>query len=179
MTYCQNGFAYVWFNQNVDNEQLFLKSFSQRLKDCYLQQWYSNMETCSKLKVYRYIKTSYDKERYIDVLNIRKFRHCYAQFRTGVHDLEIERGRYRNVPFEERICRVCSDGAIEDEYHFLLKCIEYVDIRTCYIPSKYYDRPSIHKLHILLASNNDATIKNIAQFIYHALLRRKQKLENE
>lgn len=176
---CHNGFAYVWYDQHVDNEQLFLSLFSQRLKDNYLQQWYSNIEACSKLKLYRYVKTSYDKEHYVDVLNIRKFRHCYAQFRTGCHDLEIERGRYKNLPLDGRVCRVCSDNVIEDEYHFILKCIEYADIRTCYIPSKYYTRPSIHKLHILLASNNDTTIRNIAQFIYHAFMRRKQKLEDK
>ena len=176
---CQHGFAYAWFNQGVENEKLFLTLFSQRLKDNYLQHWYSSVETCSKLKIYRYIKTSYEKERYIDVLNIRKFRHCYAQFRTGVHDLEVEKGRCRNLPLEDRLCRVCSENVVEDEYHFVLKCIEYADIRTFYIPSKYYVSPSIHKLHILLANKHEVTIRNLAQYIYHALIRRKQRLENE
>ena len=175
---CHNGFAYVWFNQSVANESLFLSLFTQRLKDCYLQHWYSNMETCSKLHIYRFIKTTYDQERYLDVLNLRKFRHSYAQFRTGVHDLEIERGRYRNVPRNERICKVCSDNKVEDEFHFILQCVAYSDIRTCFIPSRYYIRPSIHNLHNLLASRNDSTIRNIAQYIYHALIRRKHLLEN-
>ena len=35
--------------------------------------------------------------------------------------LEIERGRYFNVPMEHRICKLCKLD-IENEMHFLLEC---------------------------------------------------------
>ena len=31
-----NSFGYIWENQCVDSEELFLLSFTQRLKDCFL-----------------------------------------------------------------------------------------------------------------------------------------------
>ncbi|RUM94910.1 MAG: hypothetical protein DSZ28_00750, partial [Thiothrix sp.] len=33
------GFAYVWINEGVRNETLFLKQLKQRLQDCYCQAW--------------------------------------------------------------------------------------------------------------------------------------------
>ena len=174
---CQNGFGYVWYNQLVDNENMFLKLFTQRLKDKHMQYWHSYTENCSKLKIYKNIKFSYDYEHFVDVLSIRKFRHCYAQFRTGVHDLEIERGRYHNLPLDQRLCKVCSANVVEDEFHFILNCRVYADIRLCFIPSKYFMNPCLHKLHILLSSKNDLIIKNVAQYIYQALHRRKLILQ--
>jgi hypothetical protein len=40
------------------------------------------------------------------------------------HRLQIETGRYRNVPRDERLCQKCSENEIEDEVHFLIKCSE-------------------------------------------------------
>ena len=52
-----------------------------------------------------------------------------AQFRAGILPLEIEVGRYRNVPLSERICRMCNSGQVEDDYHFLCVCERYNDDR--------------------------------------------------
>ena len=174
---CQNGFAYVWYNQGVENEHTFMQLFVQRLKDNHLQNWYSYLETCPKLNVYRHIKSSYDHEYFLDVLNIRKFRYCYAQFRTGAHSLELERGRYQNLPTEQRTCKICSANILEDEFHFVLSCRIYADLRLRFIPQKYFINPTIHKLHILLASKNDTVIRNLAQYIYYASNRRKEILQ--
>ena len=48
------------------------------------------------------------------------------------HVLEIEKGRHHKIPRDKRICRVCHEGAIEDEEHFLLKCIAYRRLREKY-----------------------------------------------
>ena len=47
--------------------------------------------------------------------------------RVGTNDLEIERGRWcaPRVPREERVCRMCDTGCMEDERHFLLDCPAY------------------------------------------------------
>ncbi len=33
--------------------------------------------------------------------------------------LEIETGRWQNKPAEERICKVCESGEVENEFHFI------------------------------------------------------------
>ncbi len=36
------GFGFVWINQEVGDNNLFMKTFVQRLKDCNGQQWYNS-----------------------------------------------------------------------------------------------------------------------------------------
>ncbi len=35
-----------------------------------------------------------------------------------------------SVPREQRVCRVCGTGVVEDEYHALLECPAYADLRV-------------------------------------------------
>ena len=60
-------------------------------------------------------------ESYLDILKNQKQRKIYSKFRLSSHDLEIERGRYesKSTPVNQRICKLCSDGKVEDEFHFL------------------------------------------------------------
>ena len=41
------GFAYVWYDQCVLNENNFLRHFKQRMKDNYLQEWDSQVRSTS------------------------------------------------------------------------------------------------------------------------------------
>ena len=88
----------------------------QRLADCIDQR--------KKLRTYATFKTDIRSENYLDFVLNFKVRRCYSQFRLGVHDLEIERGRYRPKPspIAERLCKLCSIQAVEDEKHFLVEC---------------------------------------------------------
>ena len=86
-----NGFNFVWINQYVVNERLFLYQLTERLKDIYIQKWFGTLESSAKLIVYKNVKSNYERETYCDVLLLRKYRHAYAQFRSGVHMLELER----------------------------------------------------------------------------------------
>ena len=43
-----------------------------------------------------------------------------TKFRISSHKLQIEKGRYSNVPVEQRICKMCKQD-VEDEIHFLLE----------------------------------------------------------
>ncbi len=37
-----------------------------------------------------------------------------AQYQCGILPLEIETGRWQNKPVEERICKVCESGEVEN-----------------------------------------------------------------
>ena len=52
-----------------------------------------------------------------------------TKFRGSNHDLLIETGRWINQPREERKCRFCTKGVVEDEAHALLECEAYVHER--------------------------------------------------
>ena len=96
----RNGFGIVWQNQMVASEPLFLKLFVNRLKDCFLQEWNTSINSNPKLDSYHMYKNEFSYEKYLEVLDIRKFRYIYVNFRVGAHELEIERGRYQNIPEE-------------------------------------------------------------------------------
>ena len=38
-----------------------------------------------------------------------------------------------SLKLEERVCSMCSSGEVEEEYHFLLQCNVFADIRADYI----------------------------------------------
>ena len=54
----------------------------------------------------------------------------------------IETGRQKNIPRDQRICPMCKlqfgqNSDIEDEYHFLLICPTYRDLRKKFIKNYY------------------------------------------
>ena len=55
----------------------------------------------------------------------RQQRSLLAKFRGGVLPLHVETGRWQNTPWENRICRVCNQNCVEDEFHFLCICESY------------------------------------------------------
>ena len=49
-----------------------------------------------------------------------KTRQLLSKFRVSDHNLEVELGRYRNIPRNDRKCQICNK--LDDEYHFFLDC---------------------------------------------------------
>ena len=90
------------------------------------------------------------------------------------HKLEIERGRYFNIPECNRICKLCSYKDVEDEYHFIFICPVYEKLRKLYINKYYYEKPSMYKLLQLFSNTNASVICNFGKFLYKAS---KLKLE--
>ena len=83
-----------------------------------LVDWDFSRYKSDKLRYYNLYKYDKDAEEYTK-MNINKYqRSMFAQFRCGILPLEIEVGRYRDIPLKERICQLCNN-AVEDEIHFL------------------------------------------------------------
>ena len=55
-------------------------------------------------------------------------RLCLTKLRIGVFPINIELGRYKKIPLEERRCPACPDD-VETEIHFLLHCGLYKEKR--------------------------------------------------
>ena len=68
-------------------------------------------------------------ESYLELPNY-DIRKIIAKIRCSDHMLEIEKGRHRKIPREERVCKVCNDNEVETEDHFLTKCKLYDNIKT-------------------------------------------------
>ena len=166
------GFNYVWYNQCVESEPLFIMSFTQRLKDVYIQKWLENLSSSNKCLYYRMLKNNIETEPYLHKLEFRRFRIALARFRCSSHNLLIETGRYNRTNRNERICTLCNLNVIEDEFHFLLECHAFKRLRDKYLPSYYCLYPNVHKFIALLTSSSDYILCNIASYVYHAMLLR-------
>ena len=62
--------------------------------------------------------------------------------RILAHNLNIETGRFYNLDRHETVCSMCNLKAFEDEYHFILQCEKYIDVRRRYLKKYYWLRPS-------------------------------------
>ena len=83
----------------------------------------------NKLRTYRQFKYGVVTESYVNVRMPRHHRRLLAQLRTGSLHLEIETGRWTNTTLNERKCKLCDIGAVEDELHFITQCQHYNDLR--------------------------------------------------
>jgi len=54
-----------------------------------------------------------------------------AKLRLSSHTLNVEIGRHNII---DRHCIRCNLNDIEDEFHFVLICPDYVNLRNAYIP---------------------------------------------
>ena len=100
-----------------------------RLKNLFVTQWKRHVTSKPKLRTYALFKTHFDTEKYITQNLSRKQRSMLGQLRSGILPLEIETGRFRNIPPHKRICHVCNQNNVENEYHFLFACPLYEVLR--------------------------------------------------
>ena len=174
------GFGWVWERQSVQNDGAFIRIFSERVHDCELQLWNSDMHSMPKLKTYRLFKEIREKELYLTLNIPRRLRVSLARFRTGSHNFEVERGRHYNMNVEDRLCRFCGTMnnlvCIEDEYHVLFHCIAYKDIRNMYIGEEICTR-NLHNFVSIMKANNPQVIVKLAHFINSMFKTRKALCE--
>jgi hypothetical protein len=107
-------------------------------------------------------------EKYLTCIQEKKFRIALTRFRISAHDLRIETGRYTNTDRQNRICSYCHMNTVENEYHFLLTCPKYRDIRKRFLPNSIYTWPNINKFTSIMSSSSNKIINNISKFIYYA-----------
>ena len=178
---CDHGFNYVWNDPNSIDPKLFLKQFAQTVKDNFIQNWFNGMESSTQLKLYSHVKTSFCCEDYLNCIP-KSLRYHLSRLRMSAHDLRIQSGRFaRNrIRREERYCLCCNSSDIEDEYHFIIICPCFNEIRKKYVNDFYTKRPSVFKFMNLLSETDKGTVYKLAQYIKEAsaqrtlLLRRRQ-----
>ena len=160
-----SGFYNVWLNQGVENEDVFLPIFKQRLKDNYLQLWNSELDMSTRARTYR-LFCNFGYQQYLNCVTIEKYRIALSRFRVSAHRLEVESGRWHKpnkIPYNERKCQLCN--ALEDEFHFLFECPLYFEIRKLYIKKYYWKHPNMIKFIQLMTTKNVNALKNLAIFI--------------
>ena len=167
------GFLEVWNAQGVGNISKFLGIFKTRVKDVYIQDWHARLENSTRARCYINI-AKFQFQQYLEILKIQKYRKSICKLRVSSHRLEIETGRWtkpNKIPLENRLCMICN--VLEDEFHFVLECSLYKDLRKTYIKRYYWLRPNMPRFIELISSENFRTIKNLSIFIDKAFKMRE------
>ena len=154
----------------------FISLLKQRLTDTFIQNWRARLEESSRANFYK-VFAIFQLQPYLDKLSISKFIQALSRLRMSSHRLEVESGRWVKpvpVPFNERKCTVCH--VFEDEYHFVLECSLYLDLRKKYISKYFWSRPNMFKFLELLNSSNTSCIRKLCCYIFHSFKLRTEFL---
>ncbi len=140
---------------------------SRLLKICREKCWTSSLDM-AKLCTYRELFDEQDHMIIVYTNLTRRQRSLVVKLKIGILPLGVEVGRFTNKPLEERICHICDDALLDNEFHFLLYCEALKPIRSKYFEEYNYlddctdptDKVELCKL--MLNSHN---LKHTARFL--------------
>ena len=170
----ENGFQYVWVNPWSVNQKSFLTEFKQRLIDNFVQSFHSDLRNNKVLTLYSLIKIDFSCSAYLNIIRNQSLRCFLTKLRLSSHSLRIETGRYGNVRVDRslRICTFYDSQEVEDEFHFVLICNRYTDLRKRFLQKYYYNRPNMYKFILLLQKSKRKTLLNLCYYLRKAFARR-------
>ena len=172
-----------------------METNSQNLSD------QSDQRDRNKLRTYRVFKASFTREPYIDLVKNRNQRTAIARLRTGSHLLNIEKGRWTRpvTPVEHRICSYCAPistascspgsrspptSTIDDEYHFLMNCSRFKNIRDIALEDISLHLPTFSNLSkrqqfCTLLCPTQATVIKIVNRLIRDMFQSREKIDNQ
>ena len=86
------------------------------------------------------------------------------RFRLSNHNLPIETGRWKNVTIQNRICPLCNNFDIGDEFHYIFTCTFFKNERNRFLPSFCQSKPNIYKLLKLFNSKKAGVLRRLSIF---------------
>ena len=164
-----------------------IKKLSCTLQERFISFWrksiWSNKPACepnhsNKLRTHRYFKKSFSNETYLNCVKNTNHRKALCQLRTSSHTLTCEVGRYDKLPYEQRICLFCPSKKVESEFHFLLECQFYNDLRHVSVTEKAtlgnQGSSLLRCFFSLLSINDSSVLRHLAKYVYLAFEKRKK-----
>ena len=158
------GLSYLWYQQNVENQEQFKQLVKTRLNDQYLQTWATRINESPKCDFYKCIKHSIELEAYLNLLpyNLRK---NMARFRLSNHKLPVEKLRHTGVERSERYCNKCLCNYVGDELHVLLDCNNFKQERELYLGKNFRKATAEQTVYYLFNCNDNNIMYNLAKFV--------------
>ena len=152
-------------NDSIQTISKFSTDAGRSARTAYIKHWNMKMDSdISRLEFYKKVKKDFNFEEYLNIPSYSK-RRSIAKLRCSDHNLEIEKGRHKKIPREERLCPLCLSGEIETEEHFLIKCNYFVNLRAQYIQNC-----------TLEGLFRNSKLENLGRYLITAFEKRKNKL---
>ena len=77
------GFGECWFQQSVGDIQSFISIADQRIKDQYLQQWHGNLESSTRARTYRALRSNFTSQTYLQCIHSSEHLKSLTRFVTS------------------------------------------------------------------------------------------------
>ncbi len=186
LTTLVNSGMTIYAPQNRHTIKTYVNKSLESLYDSVYDQWDSDITNNRKLITYNKIKESYDPEGYISSIDDRFLRKYISMLRLSCHPLKIETGRYRNIPQHLRVCDFCDHNEIENEYHMIMRCSLYNNLRHEFF-SMYNNLNNQRwnnsctldeKFRVIMQPDGNKSAILTCQFIKSCFTLRKQKESN-
>ena len=134
------------------------------------EKWGREMEVKPKLTMLKRI-TNLDEWSDCAGLRQRADRRMMIKLRGGMVAFQIETGRWRGVVREDRVCKECRKGEVEDVEHWLLRCEKWKTHRQPLIAmvQEHYevDQVDLAAVILYLACRNYKVLYFIS-YMWHA-----------
>ena len=119
--------------------------------------------------LYKEFKQYFEYENYLTELP-SKLRIPLVKLKLSSYQLLIETGRYSQNRTErtQRLCTLCDQSDLEDEYNFVIIYPLYSHLRGSYIHPYYYQKPSVYKYNQLMQSDNFSFLINLGKYLQEA-----------
>ena len=163
----KHGFGNVWVQQYVPNENSFLSIFTQRINDISLQTCNENINNVSDHRLYKHLGV--ETASYLTKINERYLRNAIAKIRLGSHNFYNERGKWQcpKIEYTSRLCTECDE--IEDEFHIILQCKRFNQLRKRYLPKELYERQSMYTFIDFINNVEGKQLKMFGLFCFKAM----------
>ena len=150
--------------------------FKKELGNCYTSLYedkLKNLDQNSELQLFKSVQfdNSCGVKYYLQNLNF-EYRKLICKLRISDHCLEIEKGRYKKIPRQERICKTCE--TIDDEIHFLFNCSINKTVRQKYLSTlKFENNLNLkEKIKIILNPETNEQVRLLGSFLKQSFLLR-------
>lgn len=158
------GMTEFWINQTIPHSIQWFKHFSrQRIYDQFLQSWRSDIFNSNKCLNYRIYKHELKLEKYLLCLKPND-RKLLSRFRCRNFKMPIEVGCHRNIERNLRVCTLCEQNHIGDEFHYLFECNYFIEERRKYLVRNSHRHPSSITFDLLMNCKDVTFLHNLAKY---------------
>ena len=170
----QNSLEDVFYGLHVGEAKYVIDKLKKELTEAMHNKWLQDIKAMPKLRTYCLLKHCYATEKYVTINLERNQRSSLSQIRIGTFPINIETGRHKKQPLQERVCPRCPN-TVETEEHFLVNCPLYKDQRqklfleiNSKIQVDLLELSSLERLYLLLnITKISRLVANFIQSCYH------------
>ena len=145
----------------ADVEDMLLSDAWRNARD----EWRKELHEKSKLVMMKQIVECEVKSS-CALLKLKSERRMMVKLRGGTAAFQIEVGRWHGMKREERMCKECSSGEVEDVCHWLLQCAAWDELRQPLLKAMAEESDGFSERH---DGEKAALILSLACRNYHIL----------